>query len=313
MIQGTPLDAKNGRMLELLAQGASTRTLARAMGFSEGTIRVYLHNLYRALGVRNRTEAVLWHLGQPGSPAADAAAPAQADPSTFGEVALRDGLLATLGIMESFLGPYGRPWEAAHRLKGAHGDEELDSRRRIARLFWRALLDGDFAAGKAFHDEQQPGRLAWVAPSEVALLVVLLLLGGYSHAAAQTERLIPRGRKGGAGLSGREGILLGGLQGALYRDDDGLAAVQRLAAASPTPRPLRHVAWACLFHAHRMRGNAAAATRAADALWQEAEASRRELEAMGVRPLARRAAHPASGEEQDKSAAAAREKAASSR
>lgn len=308
-----PLDAKHARMLELLAQGASTRTLARAMGFSEGTIRVYLHNLYRVLGVKNRTEAVLWHLGQAGSPAAEESAREPVEPVSFGEVALRDGLLATLGIMESFLGPYGRPWEAAHRLKGGHDDEELDLRRRIARLFWRALLDGDFAAGKAFHDENPGGRLAWVAPSEVALLAILLLLGGYSHAASQVERLIPRGRKGGAGLSGREATLLDSLQGALYRGDDGLAAVHRLAASSSTPRPLRHVAWASLFHACRMRGERNMALSAADALWQEAEASRRELEAMGVRPLASRGASPVPVEERGKGVAAAREKALSSR
>lgn len=313
MSQGTPLDAKHGRMLELLAQGASTRTLARAMGFSEGTIRVYLHNLYRVLGVRNRTEAVLWHLARPASPPAGRAARGPAEPVSFGEVALRDGLLATLGIMESFLGPYGRTWEAAHRLKGAHADAELDSRRRLARLFWRALLDGDFHAAKAFHDEQPAGRLAWVAPSEVALLVVLLLVGGYTHAAAQTGSLIPRGRKGGAGLSVRETTLLQSLHDALYRGGEGLAALQKLAASSSTPGPLRHVAIASVFHVQRMRGDADAAVRAADALWQEAERSRRELEAMGVRPLASRAASPVPDEDRGRNTATAREKVLSPR
>ena len=313
MSQGTTLDAKHGRMLELLAQGASTRTMARAMGFSEGTIRVYLHNLYRAVGVKNRTEAVLWHLGQAGADSSAAPAPAPPEPVTFGEVALRDGLLATLGIMESFLGPYGHPWEAAHRLKGGHDDEELDSRRRIARLLWRALLDGDFAAAKVFHAEQPAGRLAWAAPSEVALLVVLLLLGGYSHAASETSRLIPRGRKGGAGLSGRESGLLDALEGTLYRGQDGTAAIQRLAASGSAPRPLRHVALASLFHVHRMRRETDAAVRAADALWQEAETSRRELEAMGVRPLASRPGAPAPAEERGRMAGAAREKAVSPR
>ena len=34
---------------------------------------------------------------------------------TNGDVALRDGLLCTLGIMESFTGPYGRLWEVGAR------------------------------------------------------------------------------------------------------------------------------------------------------------------------------------------------------
>ena len=51
-----------GELLELLAEGASARVIAKKLGYSEGTMRVYLHNLYRAIGVRNKTEAVIWHL-----------------------------------------------------------------------------------------------------------------------------------------------------------------------------------------------------------------------------------------------------------
>ena len=49
MTQAPQLEAKFQRMLELIAQGASTRTLARKMGFSEGTVRVYLHRAVAAL------------------------------------------------------------------------------------------------------------------------------------------------------------------------------------------------------------------------------------------------------------------------
>ena len=45
------LNAKGERMLELLAQGASNRLVAKRMGHTEGTMRVYLHNLYKKIGV----------------------------------------------------------------------------------------------------------------------------------------------------------------------------------------------------------------------------------------------------------------------
>ena len=36
--------------------------LAKELGYQEGTMRVYLHNLYRKIGVGNKTEAVIWYL-----------------------------------------------------------------------------------------------------------------------------------------------------------------------------------------------------------------------------------------------------------
>jgi DNA-binding NarL/FixJ family response regulator len=69
----TRMDARSERMLELLSEGASARIIAKKLGYSEGTMRVYLHNLYRAIGVRNKTEAVIWHLQRTRSGAPSAA------------------------------------------------------------------------------------------------------------------------------------------------------------------------------------------------------------------------------------------------
>ena len=74
-MKASNIDARGEQMLELLAQGASARVVARKLGYSEGTTRVYLHNLYRAIGVRNETEAVIWHLGRTRAPEAKAAPP----------------------------------------------------------------------------------------------------------------------------------------------------------------------------------------------------------------------------------------------
>ena len=53
-------------VLKLLAQGLPNKSIANALGVSEGTIKVHLIAVFRALNVRNRTAAVLaakGHLG----------------------------------------------------------------------------------------------------------------------------------------------------------------------------------------------------------------------------------------------------------
>ncbi len=53
------------RLLGLLAQGRSNDQIARALSVSPNTVKYYLKNLFRKLGVANRTEAVSWYLRQP--------------------------------------------------------------------------------------------------------------------------------------------------------------------------------------------------------------------------------------------------------
>ena len=285
-------------MLELLAQGASTRGIARRMGYSEGTVRVYLHNLYRKLGVRNRTQALLWQIDQQNRLAPQAAAmpprsvAARADES-FGDVAVREGLLYTLGIMESFLGPYGRVWEVATRLKGMPMDEKAVGLRDEARMLWRALLQGTFGYGKSLHDEGAGERLADESPSECVLLVALLILGGYSNAADGYVAQLGRARKAGRAASQRELNLLRALREAIYaNDDEAVTALYQLAAEKSGPGALKQVASVALFHVYRLRKDMARASEVASALWAEAEAGRRQLEAMGLRPLDREAVLP---------------------
>jgi DNA-binding CsgD family transcriptional regulator len=293
------VDAKGQQLLELLSEGASTAILARKLGYSPGTVRVYLHNLYRVIGVRNRTEAVLWHLNRvrPAQvmPAPRPAATSLAD-ETFGEAALRDGLLGAFGVMESFIGPYGRVWEVGLRLKGETVDETAMTFRDDTRLLWRALLQGNFGYGKAVHDESAAERLIGEAPSDALLLATLLLLGGYSHAADACIAKLGRARKGGRALSGREQNYLRALKAAAYETDaEGAGLLSQVAGDKTTPTVLRHVAVAALFHVYRARRDGTRAAETADVLWAEAETARQQLEAMGVRPLARDAALPKPG------------------
>ena len=46
-------------VLALLARGLPNKLIARELGLSEGTVKVHLLAIFRALDVRNRTEAVV--------------------------------------------------------------------------------------------------------------------------------------------------------------------------------------------------------------------------------------------------------------
>ena len=293
------VDAKGQQLLELLSEGASTAVLAKKLGYSPGTVRVYLHNLYRTIGVRNRTEAVLWHLNRvrpaQGMPMAQRASAALAD-QTFGEVAAREGLLAALGVMESFIGPYGRVWEVGMRLKGEALDERTLCLRDDSRLLWRALLQANFGYGKAVCDEGACDAMLGDSPSDGLLLAAILVLGGYSHAADGCIAKLNRARKAGRTLSARETGFLRALKGAVYdADADALGTVSQLAGDKSTPTVLKHVATAALFHVYRGQRDAPRAVETANVLWAEAESARQQLEAMGVRPLARETAIPKPG------------------
>jgi DNA-binding CsgD family transcriptional regulator len=308
------VDAKGQQLLELLAEGASTSVLARKLGYSPGTVRVYLHNLYRVIGVRNRTEAVLWHLNRV-RPAEKRAAPAVSSAladETFGDVALRDGLLATLGVMESFVGPYGRVWEVGLRLKGQAIDADAAPFREDARLLWRALLQGNFGYAKALHDEGLADRVVNEGGVEALLLAMLLLLGGFSHAADACIASLQRARKGGRAVSARELNCLRALRGAMYEDDaDGIGVLHTTADEKASP-VLRQLALAALFHVHRARKEFPQARESANALWGQAELAREQLEAMGVRPRSR-AASLVSGKPVAKQGVARGEKATAER
>jgi DNA-binding CsgD family transcriptional regulator len=304
-----PIAARERQMLELLAQGASSRTIGKKVGLTEGTVRVYLHNLYKKIGVRNRTEALLWQLEHARGVAhlRPAAAPAnstiRAD-DTFGDVALREGLLQTLGIMESFIGPYGRVWEVAARLKGGAPDERVAGLRDDVRMLWRSLLHGAFAHAKEMHDDGRAERLVEEAPGEAVLLVMLLLIGGYSNAAGQHLAQLTRGRKGARPVGARDVSLMQALRDAVEGSNGAaLGTLHQIASEKGASPVLKQLATVALFHVYRLRKDNATACEVANTIWAEAEEAREQLEAMGIRPLAREAPLP----KMAKAAARARE------
>ena len=304
------IDAKNQRMLELLAQGATSRVMARQMGYQEGTMRVYLHNLYRRIGVANKTEAVVWYLNRERSREDVKAVETAQRIGTgdlFGDMAMDEDLYAALGVMSHFLGPYGKVWEVAQRIEGNDIDGPTQERRARVRLLWRALLKGDWAYGKRAYDIDAGAKLAMDAPADGVCLAALLIGGGYTLAADRFVAQLTDKRKAVRGLSARETTLLRNLREAFSsRDDHSLGALQK-AAQDKAGSGARQLALVMLFHLLKARGDGERARLAAHSAWGEAESARRQLEAMGERPLGTAKPVPAHAK------TASREKAAATR
>lgn len=58
----TFLSPRQLEIMQLLAQGLSNKEIANILGITEGTIRVHLSAIFKAIKVSNRTEATLWYL-----------------------------------------------------------------------------------------------------------------------------------------------------------------------------------------------------------------------------------------------------------
>ncbi len=72
------LTTRQQDVLSLLAQGRSTKEIARSLNLGIGTIKAHLDGLYRSLGVHNRTAAVAQAGDLPAARIAMSAAPASA-------------------------------------------------------------------------------------------------------------------------------------------------------------------------------------------------------------------------------------------
>jgi two-component system, NarL family, nitrate/nitrite response regulator NarL len=49
------LTARERQLVQLVAEGLSNKLIARELGVSDGTVKIHLYNVYRKLGVGNRT------------------------------------------------------------------------------------------------------------------------------------------------------------------------------------------------------------------------------------------------------------------
>jgi len=55
--RGSPLTRRQRDIMRLLAEGKPNRDIAKALGVAEGTVKVHVANIFRALKVNNRTAA----------------------------------------------------------------------------------------------------------------------------------------------------------------------------------------------------------------------------------------------------------------
>jgi DNA-binding CsgD family transcriptional regulator len=292
------IDDRDRQMLEQLSRGVSNREIADSLGYREGTMRVYLHGLYRKLGVSNKTSAVIWYfdrLKEDGDPAGTAPPAAEdlASEESFGDMALRTNLYEALGIMSQFLGAYGKVWEVANRLKGAPADAKITRRRRQSRLLWEALLKGEFALGKRLHDDGAVARLLSDSPPDCVLLASLLLIGGYTSAADRVVAQLTRAKKGRLGVTPGEYTLLKALRDAQDANaGNALSCLYHLAVQKTAKPVFRQVAMVALYWAYVSGRDPERARGTANAIWAEAEVARQQLQAMGERPLGREAVVP---------------------
>jgi DNA-binding NarL/FixJ family response regulator len=59
------LSVREREVLGLVAKGQSNRQIARALGIAERTVKVHLGNVFRRIGVGDRTSAALWARDHP--------------------------------------------------------------------------------------------------------------------------------------------------------------------------------------------------------------------------------------------------------
>jgi DNA-binding NarL/FixJ family response regulator len=67
-----PLSEREREVLELVTAGLSNQGIATRLGISEKTVKAHLTNVFRQLGVEDRTQAALWAREHGISPPADA-------------------------------------------------------------------------------------------------------------------------------------------------------------------------------------------------------------------------------------------------
>lgn len=281
------------KMLALLVKGASSKKIAQSLGYKDGTARVYLSALYKHIGVSNKTSAVTWYIAKQGGESTDATLASsnmEAIDQSFGDRAIRTDLLSSLGMMEIFLGAYGKVWEVSSRLTTPNGDSDraaIGKIRRQSRSLWRALLAGDFAKGKREFDAGRLSDLFIASPGDAVVLASLVILGGYTSTGRKALSAMPQKKAATIGITLDERRTLLAMVDAIEkRNDNALGALHQLAAGAKTKPTFRHLVSVALFHIYKMRGDVDRARACANAIWSEAESVRQQLQAVGDRTLA---------------------------
>ena len=62
------LTRREAQVADLVAAGRTNRQIARALGISEKTVEVHVHNVIAKLGAQSRTEVATWVVAEQGAP-----------------------------------------------------------------------------------------------------------------------------------------------------------------------------------------------------------------------------------------------------
>ncbi len=276
------------KMLELLAKGASSKLIAQSLGYKDGTARVYLHTLYRRIGVNNKTSAVTWYLGKTGASLPADGSPSKKVPATltsFGDFAVESDLLASLGVMAIFLGPHSKVWEVESRLESAdpQGNPlDVERIRAKSRQIWNAFLRGNFAESKREYESGSFSRLFIESTADAVVLTAMLMLGGYSTLARKAVAAMPGRKAASIGITKDERAALVAISDAVdERSEIALVALHQLAADGVKKPGFRQLVIVALFHIYKMRGDVERGTAVANVIWAESEVVRHQLQARG--------------------------------
>jgi DNA-binding NarL/FixJ family response regulator len=68
---GSPLSLRERQVVELVQRAKSNKEIASELSLTVGSVKEYLHRIFRKLGVRNRTELALWKPNRAACHAAD--------------------------------------------------------------------------------------------------------------------------------------------------------------------------------------------------------------------------------------------------
>lgn len=288
------LTLRDRQLLALLSAGLPTKEIAKKLDLSDGTTRVYLHNLYAKINVKGRSEAMVLHhrakttevRSKLEAQAAGMRIAMRKLDESAGDIAVRAGLAASLGSMSCFLGPHSRAWEVAVRLKGKTMDDSLLHRRTDSRRLWEALLGGEWSYAKQTAESGLVTDLLISSPADYAVACCMLALGGYQIAGEMIK--LHEGRGGASQILKKSESNLVHTTLASSLSIGGLASefLPSHVKAFATNLPFKHLAMVVAYHLCLKGKDESGAVEIADALWKEAESQRRHLLEMGDDVLA---------------------------
>ena len=286
------ISEKEKKMLELLSKGGTSKIVAASLGYTDGTARVYLHNMYKNLGVSNKTGAVGWYLeriAKRDRQANDGLSEGPTSATSFGDFAVKTDLNACLGVMSIFIGPHSKLWEIAQQLNNANPERDPDQTERMrarSRRLWNALLKGEFAEAKREFDAGHLPRIFVESITDAFVVAAMLHLGGFTGSAKKAVNAISSRQGASIGISRDERAVLAAIADAVERrSEQAVAALTQLAAKNAAKPVFRQMVSVALFHIHKMRGDTARARECANAIWVDAEAARQHLQSIGVKFL----------------------------